>query len=343
LRLVFLGTSAFACPSLLALATVHEIALVITQPDRRAGRKQELSRSPVGLEADRLGLPVAQPERINSKETLRLLRQAAPEVIVVAAYGQILREAVFSLPPLGTINIHASLLPRYRGAAPINWAIIRGEVETGITTFLIEAGLDTGKILLQRAVSIGRDEAAGELHERLSFLGSEGILDTLAGLEAKTLEPVAQNDKEATVAPMLRREDGLIDWQKRALELHNQVRGMNPWPGAYTHLEEARVKVHRTALTGVADGKVRPGEIVLRETGRLLVGTADNLLEILEIQRESHPRMTGCAFLNGLRRVTAFNQHGDRDQQGRFPQGAAQVLLPAVRVQESLRYCELWL
>jgi len=307
LRLVFLGTSAFACRSLLALATVHEITLVITQPDRRAGRKQELSRPPVGIEADRLGLPVTQPERINSKETLRLLRQATPEVIVVAAYGQILREAVFSLPPLGTINIHASLLPRYRGAAPINWAIIRGAVETGITTFLIEAGLDTGKILLQRAVSIGWDETAGELHERLSFLGSEVILDTLAGLEAKTLEPVAQDEKEATVAPMLRREDGLISWQKRALELHNQVRGMNPWPGAYTHLGEARVKVHRTALTGVADGKVRPGEIVLRETGHLLVGTADDLLEILEIQRESHPRMTGCAFLNGLRRVTAFN------------------------------------
>lgn len=307
MRLAFLGTSAFACPSLLALATVHEITLVITQPDRHAGRKQELSRPPVGLEADRLGLPVAQPERINSKETLRLLRQAAPEVIVVAAYGQILREAVFALSPLGTINIHASLLPRYRGAAPINWAIIRGEVETGITTFLIEAGLDTGKILLQRAVSIGWDETAGELHERLSFLGSEMILDTLAGLEAKTLEPVAQDEKEATVAPMLRREDGLISWQKRALELHNQVRGMNPWPGAYTHLEEARVKVHRTALTGVADGKVRPGEIVLRETGRLLVGTADDLLEILQIQRESHPRMTGRAFLNGLRRVTAFN------------------------------------
>lgn len=307
MRLVFLGTPAFACPSLLALATAHEITLVITQPDRRAGRKQELSRPPVGLEADRVGLPVAQPERINSKEALRLLRQAAPEAIVVAAYGQILREAVFSLPPLGTINIHASLLPRYRGAAPINWAIIRGEVETGITTFLIEAGLDTGKILLQRSVSIGRDETAGGLHERLSFLGSEVILDTLAGLEAKALQPVAQNEKEATVAPMLRREDGLISWQKRALELHNQVRGMNPWPGVYTHLGEARVKVHRTALTGVADGKVCPGEIVLRETGRLLVGTADDLLEILEIQRESHPRMTGCAFLNGLRRVTAFN------------------------------------
>jgi methionyl-tRNA formyltransferase len=306
LRVVFLGTSAFACPSLLALATVHEIILVITQPDRRAGRKQELTRPLVGLEADRLGLSVAQPERINSKETLRLLRQAAPEVIVVAAYGQILREVVFSLPPLGTINIHASLLPCYRGAAPINWAIIRGEVETGITTFLIEEGLDTGKILLQRVVSIGRDETAGELHDRLAALGAEVILDALAGLEAKTLEPVAQNDKEATVAPMLRREDGLISWQQRALELHNQVRGMNPWPGAYTHLGEARVKVHRTALTGVADGKVRPGEIALRETGRFLVGTADDLLEILEIQRESHPRMTGRAFLNGLRHEEHF-------------------------------------
>ncbi len=307
MRVVFLGTAAFARPSLIALAKVHEIALIITQPDRPAGRKQQLSPPAVKVEAEHLGLRFAQPEWINSKETQGLLEEVAPEVIVVAAYGQILREAVFSLPPLGTINIHASLLPRYRGAAPINWAIIRGEVETGITTFLIEEGLDTGLILLKKALQIGRDETAGELHDRLAALGAEVILDTLAGLEAKTLGPVAQNDKEASVAPMLRREDGLINWQKRALELHNQVRGMNPWPGVYTHLGEARVKVHRTALTEIACGEVRPGQIALRETGRLLVGTADDLLEILEVQRESHPRMTGCAFLNGLHRVTAFN------------------------------------
>ena len=306
MRLVFLGTAAFACPSLAALVKSHEIALVITQPDRPAGRKQHLAAPAVKVEAERLGLRFAQPERINSDEALDLLRGAAPEAIVVAAYGQILKKEVFSLPPLGTINIHASLLPRYRGAAPINWAIICGEAETGITTILIEAGVDTGKILLQRAVSIGRDETAGELHERLASLGAEVILDTLAGLGAKTLKPVVQNEQEATMAPMLRREDGLIDWQKQAQAVHNHVRGMNPWPGAYTHLETARIKVHRTAQTGIACGEARPGQIALRETGRLLVGCADELLELLEIQREGRPRISGRSFLNGLRGEAYF-------------------------------------
>lgn len=306
MRLVFLGTPAFARPSLKALAKTHEIALVITQPDRPAGRGQRLRPSAVKVEAECLGLRIAQPARINSEEAVSLLQEVAPEVIVVAAYGQILREAVFSLSPLGTINIHASLLPRYRGAAPINWAIICGEVETGVTTFLIDEGLDTGMILLRREIPIGRDETAGELHDRLAALGAEVILDTLAGLEAGILEPVAQNEKEATVAPMLRREDGLIDWQKKAQTIHNRVRGMNPWPGAYTHLGKARIKVHRTALTGVACGEVRPGQIALRETGRLLAGTADALLEVLEIQREARPRVSGSAFLNGLRQTDGF-------------------------------------
>ena len=306
MRLVFLGTAAFARPSLIALAEVHEIALVITQPDRPAGRKQSLSPPAVKVEAEQLGLRLAQPEKINGKEALSLLEEAAPEAIVVAAYGQILSEEVFSLPPLGTINIHASLLPRYRGAAPINWAIICGEVETGVTTFLIEEGLDTGLILLKKALQIGRDETAGQLHDRLATLGAKVILDTLAGLEAKTLEPVAQDEKEATVAPMLRREDGLINWKDNAQAVHNRVRGSNPWPGAYTHLGEARTKVHRTALTGIACGEVHPGQIALRETGRLLVGCADELLEVLEIQREGRPRMSGRAFLNGLRHEKHF-------------------------------------
>ncbi len=306
MRLVFLGTPAFARPSLKALAKTHEIAVVITQPDRPAGRGQRLRPSAVKVEAECLGLRIAQPARINSEEAVSLLQEVAPEVIVVAAYGQILREAVFSLPPLGTINIHASLLPRYRGAAPINWAIICGEVETGVTTFLIDEGLDTGMILLRREIPIGRDETAGELHDRLAALGAEVILDTLAGLAVKTLEPVAQNEKEATVAPMLRREDGLIDWQKKAQTVHNRVRGMDPWPGAYTHLGKARIKIHRTALTGIACGAVRPGQIALRETGRLLVGTADVLLEVLEIQREARPRVSGSAFLNGLRQTDGF-------------------------------------
>jgi len=306
LRLAFIGTAPFACPSLAALAEVHEIPLVITQPDRPAGRKRSLTPSAVKVEAEHLGLRLSQPERIGSEEALSLMKGVAPEAIVVAAYGQILKEGVFSLPPLGTINIHASLLPRYRGAAPINWAIIRGEAETGITTILIDAGVDTGRILLQRALCIGRDETAGELHDRLATLGAEVILDTLAGLEAKALEPVVQNEREASVAPMLRREDGLIDWQEKAQTIHNRARGMDPWPGAYTHLGKARIKIHRTTLTEISCGEVRPGWIALRESGRLLVGCADRLLEILEIQREGRPRMSGRAFLNGLRRDEYF-------------------------------------
>ncbi len=307
MRLVFLGTSAFACPALTALAKVHEIALVITQPDRPAGRKRELKSPAVKVEAARLGLLIAQPERVSDDEGLELLRKAGPEVIIVASYGQILREAVFSLPSFGTINIHASLLPCFRGAAPINWAIIRGEEQTGITTFLIDEGMDTGKILIKRPLAIGKDETAGELHDRLATLGAEVILDTLAGIENGTLKPTLQEEKAASLAPKLTRKDGRINWGKGAHEIHNQVRGMNPWPSAFTHLGNERVKVHRTAITGVGCGDTLSGEITLRETGRLLVGTKDELIEILEVQRESRPRMSGRDFLNGLRGEARFS------------------------------------
>ena len=307
MRLVFLGTSAFACPALTALAKVHEIALVITQPDRPAGRKRELRSPAVKVEAARLGLSIAQPERINDDEGLELLRKADPEVIIVASYGQILREAVFSLPCLGTINIHASLLPRFRGAAPINWAIIRGEEQTGITTFLIDEGMDTGKILIKRPLAIGKDETVGELHDRLAVLGAQVILDTLAGIEAGTLESTLQGDEVASLAPKLTRKDGRIDWGRSSQEIHDQVRGMNPWPSAFTHLGNERVKVHRATITGIGCGDTLSGEITLRETGRLLVGTKDELIEILEIQRESRPRMSGRDFLNGLRGEARFS------------------------------------
>lgn len=307
MRLVFLGTSAFACPALTALAKVHEIALVITQPDRPAGRKRELRSPAVKVEAARLGLSIAQPERINDDEGLELLRKADPEVIIVASYGQILRQAVFSLPCLGTINIHASLLPRFRGAAPINWAIIRGEEQTGITTFLIDEGMDTGKILIKRPLAIGKDETAGELHDRLAVLGAQVILDTLNGIEAGTLKSTLQGDEVASLAPKLTRKDGRIDWGKGAHEIHDQVRGMNPWPSAFTYLGNERVKVHRATITGIGCGDTLSGEIPLRETGRLLVGTKDELIEILEVQRESRPRMSGRDFLNGLRGEARFS------------------------------------
>jgi len=306
-RLVFLGTSSFAVPALTALAEAHDVVLVITQPDRPAGRKREPRASAVKEAAIHLNLPLAQPERINNPDGIGLLHDAAPDAIVVASYGQFLSERVFALPPLGTINIHASLLPRLRGAAPINWAIIRGDTETGVTTFLIDKGMDTGMVLLKRECAIGPDETAGELHDRLAKLGAEAIVDTLCGLADRSLQPTPQCEEDATLAPTLSCADGTINWSATAREVHNLVRGANPWPGAFTHCDERLIKLHRTALSGVGRGDLSPGAIAVPETGRLLVATRDELLEILEIQRECRPRTNGSAFLNGLRGVTSFS------------------------------------
>jgi len=305
-RIVFIGTSGFAVPPLLSIAKKYEIPLVITQPDRPAGRGGRFRPSPIKEEALRLGLRVAQPERVNSDEAIRTVKGASPDLIVVAAYGQILKPALFTIPPYGTVNIHASLLPAYRGAAPINWAIINGETTTGITTFLIDEGMDTGKILMQRSIPIGKDETAGELEARLAELGAKTIVETIAGLVDGTITPVAQPPTGASLAPRLTREDGRIDWGRPASEVHNLVRGTNPWPGGWTKLGDERVKIHRTALTGIGRGEILPGEIALRESGRLLVGCGDSLIEILEIQREGRPKTEGSSFLNGIRTEERF-------------------------------------
>ncbi len=307
MRLVFLGTGAFACPALTALHAHHEIALVVTQPDRPVGRHAVLTPPPVKREAIRLGIPLFQPEKVNTTASLARIRDAHPDAIVVAAYGQLFKPILIKIPPLGTINIHASLLPRYRGAAPINWAIIRGEAETGITTFLIDSGMDTGPILLQRAMEIGPDETAGELHDRLAHLGAEVIKETLAGREEGKLKPIPQDDFRATLAPRLCRDDGRIDWSRSAQEIHNLIRGTNPWPGAFTRFAGERIKVYRSRLTGIKRGTHTPGDLVLPKTRRLLVATGDELLELVEVQRECRPRVPGCEFLNGLRGSTRFS------------------------------------
>jgi len=260
----------------------------------------------VKKEALRLGLPIVQPERIDSDEAIGRGKGASPDLIVVAAYGQILRPNLFTIPPYGTVNIHASLLPAYRGAAPINRAIINGEEATGITTFLIDEGMDTGDILVQRSTPIGKDETAGELEARLAGLGAEVIVETIEGLSSGTLEPRPQPPTGASLAPRLSRDDGRIDWERPAAEIHNLVRGTNPWPGAWTKLGGERVKIHRTALTGAGRGKISPGAIALPETGRLLVGCGDELIEITEIQREGRARTDGSSFLNGIRTEKRF-------------------------------------
>jgi methionyl-tRNA formyltransferase len=305
-RIVFIGTGVFACPALEALASTHDVSLVVTQPDRPAGRGRRLREPPVKEAAGRLGLCVLQPERIRREDAASAIRDVSPDVSVVAAYGQILRESVFSIPPLGTVNIHASILPAYRGAAPVHWAIIRGEESTGVTTFLIDAGMDTGDILLRRQLPIGPEETMGELEGRLAQLGAELALETLAGLKSKTIEATPQPEEGVSLAPMLSRDDGRIDWSLSAPSIHNLVRGTSPWPGAWTLLGEERVKVLRTALTGIAVGETSSGAVTLQETGRLLVGTGQDLIELLEVQREGRPRTDGRAFVNGLRGTSRF-------------------------------------
>lgn len=307
MRIVFIGTAQFACPALLALADHHEIPLVVTQPDRPIGRHAVLQPPPVKEEALRLGVPVFQPEQINQEDSIRRLQTITPDLLVVAAYGQLLKPNLFTLAPLGTVNIHASLLPAYRGAAPANWAIIRGEKTTGITTFLIDAGMDTGDLLHQRAIDIAPNETAGELVERLGTLGASVILETVEALHAQTVIPTSQPREGASMAPMLSRSDGRIHWESPAQSIHNLVRGMQPWPSTWTLLEGRRVKIHRTRMTNITCGTITPGEIALRETDRLLVGAPDRMIEICEIQREGRPRSTGSDFLHGLRGPATFD------------------------------------
>ena len=306
MNVAFIGTSTFACPALRALARMHSVCLVVTQPDRPVGRHAKVTPAPVKIVASELALPVYQPERINEEASVSRLRETGADAFAVASYGQFLRRAVFSIPRFGTINIHASLLPAYRGAAPVHWAIIRGEATTGISTFLIDEGMDTGDMLLTRCLQIGPNETAEELESRLAELGAVAILDTLAGLESGDVAATSQPKEGASRAPLLSREDGRIDWASPARMIHNLVRGTNPWPGAWTTFDGERVKIHRTKLSGIGSGHVEPGEVGPREDRRLLIGTQDELLEIVELQRDCKPRTTGEAFLNGIHGEARF-------------------------------------
>ena len=306
MKLVFFGTSEFACPALRALDDRYGIELTVTQPDRPAGRHAELRPSPVKLVALERDLPLIQPKNINDPDAVEILRDISPDIIVVASYAQLLKAIVFDLPRLGTINIHASLLPAYRGAAPVNWAIMHGEKKTGISTFFIELGMDTGDILLKKSLDIGPDETAAELEDRLAELGSDVILKTLDGLASGSLQAAPQPQHGVSSAPSLTRDDGHIDWHQPGTRIHDLVRGTIPWPGAWTQMASYRVKIHRTRLTDFASGVLHPGEVGLSETNRLLVGTEDRLVEILELQREGKTCISGRDFLHGLRLPAAF-------------------------------------
>lgn len=300
MRLVFLGTPQFAVPTLEAIVQAgHEVAAVYTQPDRPKGRGQSLALSPVKEAALRLGLEVRQPERV--RYCVDELAALASEAMVVVGYGQIIPQAIIDLPRHGIINVHASLLPRYRGAGPIQWAIANGETVTGITTMQINAGLDTGDMLLKAETSIGPEETALELGPRLATMGASLLIETLEGLLAGTLTPIPQNDADATLAPILKKEDGLIDWQQPASVIHNRARGFLPWPGAYTTFRGVRFSVWRCRVAAESAGSRPPG--ALYSSGRKLFAAcgASTALELLEIQVEGRKRVDAGAFLNGQR------------------------------------------
>lgn len=296
MRIIFFGTPQFAVPSLVALLrSRHEILAAVTQPDSPSGRGRHLTAPPVKQEAQNMGIKVLQPEKVKEAGFIEGLRLLKPDVILVVAYGQILPPEVLHLPKYGCINLHASLLPKYRGATPINWAIINGEEKTGVTTMLMDEGMDTGPILLQQEVKIEEDDTAGSLSQKLSKIGARLMTQTLEGLKKGDTKPRPQTGI-ASYAPLLKKTDGLIQWSKTAKELYNFIRGMNPWPGAYSFLEGKRVKILKAIPE---EGDDEAGIISKVTKDKLLIGTGKGLLSILEVQPDGKPVMSITAFLQG--------------------------------------------
>ena len=300
MRLAFCGTPRFAVPTLEKLVGGgFEVRLVVTQPDKPRGRGLELAPSPVKSRALELGLPVVQPDKIKSNEEFRAqLAALQPEAIVVVGYGRIIPQWMIDLPRLGNINLHASLLPKYRGAAPIQWAIAMGETVTGVTTMRIDAGLDTGDILLQKEIPIAPEDTAETLAPRMAAMGADLMVETLRGLSGGTIQPRPQDHSQASLAPILKREDGLIDFQRTAAETINRRRGFQPWPGAFTSFRGRQLQVWQAKP---AAATLTPAEIKI-EGDHLLVGCAQNTaLELLEVQPEGKKRMAARDFVHGYR------------------------------------------
>jgi methionyl-tRNA formyltransferase len=302
MRLIFLGTPAFAVPTLEKVAAGHDVLAVVTQPDRPRGRGQNAAAPPVKLAAVRLGLPVYQPERVRRPESVEHLRAIPVDAMVVVGYGQIIPQSIIDLAPLGIVNVHGSLLPKYRGAGPIQWAILNGETRTGVTTMRIDAGLDTGDMLLKAETDIGLDETAVELGSRLAAMGANLLVETLAGLEAGRIVPDKQDNALASYAPLLKKEDGHIDWAREALAIHNQVRGLQPWPGASTTFRGQALHIWRSRVwsgSGGAPGALVPGAVIKLKPPVVSCGTG--ALELVEVQLEGRKRIPASDFANGQR------------------------------------------
>ncbi|MBT1072123.1 methionyl-tRNA formyltransferase [Pelotalea chapellei] len=297
-RIIFMGTPDFACPTLQTLINRGEKPIaVITQPDRPKGRGQKLMPPPVKEIALQHDIPVYQPLKVRDPAFIEVIRDLQPDLIVVIAFGQILPKVLLDIPPQGCVNVHASLLPRYRGAAPLNWCIINGEAETGVTTMLMDPGLDTGPMLLKRATIIDENENIISLHDRMATMGAELLAETVDGLKAGRLTPEQQDDKQTCYAPLLKKEDGLINWYRDARAIHNQVRGMVVWPGAYTFLQGQPLKIFRTR---VAQGTGLPGSVLRASREGLEIACLSGSLVIEELQLAGKKRLDAASFLAGF-------------------------------------------
>ncbi len=299
-KIVFMGTPEFAVPSLkLLIESSDEVCAVVTQPDKPKGRGMVLTPSPVKVLASAHNIPVFQPERLNSDFAAKL-KEIAPDVIVVVAYGKILPMSVLDIPKYGCINVHASLLPKYRGAAPINWAIINNEKETGITTMLMDEGMDTGRMFLKEAIKISQDDTAGTLHDKLKEVGANLLIKTLDAVRHGAITPIEQDNSLATYAPMIKKDDCHIDWNKDAVSIRNLVRGLNPLPSAYTYIGERLLKIYKGDVK-LGDINEKAGTIINVSPEGIEVTAGNNIFVITELKPENKNKMTAKEFLRGYR------------------------------------------
>ncbi|MDP3387638.1 MAG: methionyl-tRNA formyltransferase [Eubacteriales bacterium] len=298
-RIVFLGTPDFSVPALRAIiAHGYEVTLVVSQKDKKKGRGKVTSKSPVKVAAEELGIEVHQPLNVNSKESLDLIRSHKPDFIVVVAYGQILSQEFLLIPKVECLNIHASLLPKYRGAAPINWAIINGESETGVSIMKVEKGLDTGPVYKMESVCLDDKITAGELHDSLMHMGARLIVEVIASIAAKQIKPMKQDPGLASYAPMLNKSMSLINWNHSCLAINNLIRGLDPWPGSVIHYGEKEIKIFNTSFILIKHGK-KPGTILEVDEQGISVACSDGYLVVNEIQLPGKRRMTVKQFLLG--------------------------------------------
>ena len=301
MRVVFMGTPDFAVGTLEALLqSRHQVVAVVTQPDKPKGRGKAMQFTAVKEVAVRAEIPVLQPKKVREPEVVEEIRQFHPDVIVVVAFGQLIPKAILDMPQYGCVNVHASLLPKYRGAAPIQWAVIDGEEKSGVTTMQMDEGLDTGDMLLTEEVVLDSQETGGSLFDKLSEVGAGLLLKTLDELEAGNVHPQKQPKESTTAyAAMLTKKMGEIDWTKSAVQIERLVRGLNPWPSAYTHLGQKTLKIWRAAVHPLSEQKKEPGTVILMDKKHFGVQTGDGMLEILELQLEGKKRMDADAFLRG--------------------------------------------